>query len=178
MVDLNFSPEQRLIIALLCDLYKEPAKRELDPGFIMEAIYGGHDWAIDWQYGGVFPERSDKRSDVSYVVDVLDMWTFIERGFDTLDAAGKAKVQAGVAHIGQGPKFLGFDGNNETTSIGIANMLVDKMGRFAAFKGRDLNSHSPTEDRYRQMLDRWLPIRPGLHARELNADEIIHILSR
>jgi hypothetical protein len=45
------------------------------------------------------------------------------------------------------------------------------------FKGRELNAHARTVDRYLRMCRVFEPIRSGLHSRQLNADEIIKILS-
>jgi uncharacterized protein YfbU (UPF0304 family) len=76
------------------------------------------------------------------------------------------------------PKFIGFDGNNEGEYLGIARFLINKMGRFESFKGRDLNSHSPKVANYRHMIDLFEPMRAGLVGRELGVDEIITLLRR
>lgn len=174
---LNFTKEQRLMLLMICDLYKKPEKREFNPEIIASAIVGGHDWAIDWEYGAVFPEKPDSDADVSFVTDVLDMWRFIESGYSKLKAPDKSKIEAAVPHRGKDPKFPGFDGNNETSYMGIARMMIDGLGRWDSFKGRSLNSHMPTVSRYRKMLPKWPDIRNKLHDREMSADEIIELLS-
>lgn len=180
MTKLNFTPEQRLIIALLCDLHREPSKREFRPEgikLIMEAIYGGHDWAIDWEMGGIFPDRIDSDAQVSFVTDVLDMWEFIELAWSRMGADDRKKVTDAVPYLTK-PEFIGFDGNNETDYMSIARMIVEVMNRFSTFKGRSLNSHSPKVDRYRQMLTRWSDIRATLHKGDMSADQMIELLSR
>lgn len=181
MVKLNFSPEQRLIIALLCDLHRAPENREFQEGnikLISGAISGGHDWAIDWELGGIFPETTDSDDDVSFVTDVLDMWDFIELGWKKLNDEEKQQVHDAVPYLGDGPTFIGFDGNNETGYMLIARMMIEEMGRFSTFKGRSLNSHSPKVDRYQDMLKSWPDVRKTLHRGEMTVEQMITLLSR
>ncbi|MHC2489138.1 uncharacterized protein YfbU (UPF0304 family) [Sinorhizobium meliloti] len=180
MARLNFTAEQRLMIALLCDLHKKPDEREFRPEnikLIMEAICGGHDWAIDWEMGAMFPESVDRDEDVRFVTDVLDMWEFIELRWSRLGEEDKQRVRDGVPYLTD-PQFIGFDGNNEAEYLSIARMLVESMNRFSSFRGRSLNSHGPKVDRYRQMLTRWPDIRGTLHRGELTVEQMIELLSR
>jgi uncharacterized protein YfbU (UPF0304 family) len=168
------------MIALLCDLHRKPDEREFRPEnikLIMSAITGGHDWAIDWEMGGLFPETPDNYDDVKFVSDVLDMWEFIELGWSKLQDADKDRIRAAVPYFTE-PKFIGFDGNNETDYLAIARMLVEEMNRFSAFKGRSLNSHSPKIDRYRDMLTKWPGIRSTLHMGQMSVEQLIELLSR
>lgn len=169
-MELNFTKEQRLMLLMICDLYKKPENREFDADLIAKAIVGGHDWAIDWKYGAIFPEEPDSERDVSFVGDVLDMWKFIENGYSKLKAADQS-------NFGKNPKFVGFDGNNETNLMGIAQMMVDNLGRFDHFKGRSMNSHSHKAARYQRMLGKWPDIRARLHDRDMTEDEIIELIS-
>jgi len=78
--------------------------------------------------------------------------------------------------LGKDPKFYGFDGNNEGEYMSIARFLVEKMGRFESFKGRNFNSHVPLVDRYRVMIAAFEPIRVGLVGRKLGVGEMINLL--
>jgi uncharacterized protein YfbU (UPF0304 family) len=178
MAKLNFTSEQRFILAVLCDLYRKPDERQLDPAIIMDAIVGGHDWALEWKYGAYLPEEVDSEEAVNFVADVLDMWRFLEDGYTLLSEDEKKSVKDAVPYLGDGPKFIGFDGNNETNYHSIALTMVDTLGRFEKFKGRDLNSHMPKIARYAQMLEKWKVIRPNLSDRGIVVDEFINILSR
>ncbi|WP_285295234.1 YfbU family protein [Aureimonas altamirensis] len=175
MPKLNFTPEQRFILMMIADLYREPEDRELDPKFVTEALIGGHDWALDWN--GVLPEEIASEDDVRYVMDVLDTWRFIEEGWARLSPEEQQQVQAAVPHLTE-PKFTGFDGNNEGIHLSIARMFIDQMGNWAEFKGRSLNSHHPTRDRYEEMVATFRPMREHLHTGSLTADQLIEILSR
>ncbi len=178
MSKLNFTPEQRFMIAMLCDLYKAPDKREMNPSFILSAIVGGHDWALEWEYGGLLPEETDTDARVKFVTDVLEMWEFIELTWNRLSNDDKQKVHDAVPYLGDGPEFPGFDGNNEVDYMAIAQILIEQMNRFQSFKGRGLNSHAHTLDRYGQMLKKWPDIRAGLHVDLMTPDQLIELLSR
>lgn len=124
----------------------------------------------------MFHDHADDPRDVRFVVDVLDMWSFFEEGHQALSAKDKARVEKEADPFGKQVRFAGFDGNGESTLLGIARFLTDKMDRFTRFKGRDLNSHAPTVATYRRMLRIFAPMRASLAGRKINADEIIAIL--
>jgi len=113
---------------------------------------------------------------VREVVDVLDMWSFLESSYGKLSKADKARVAKEADPFGVHVEFRGFDGNNETAYTSIARFLVDKMDRFSEFKGRDLNSHMPTLATYGRMLEVFLPLRETLIGGYLNTAQIIAIL--
>lgn len=171
---------QRLMVWLLTEILKgqKGADKRDDIELIQEAIYGGHFWALDWELQGVMHGHTDERADVSLVVDTLDTWSFIERGYEELSKADKDRLEAEVPIFGKDPRFAGFDGNHETEYMSIARFLVEKMGRFERFKGRELNSHMPMVQRYKQMNATFEPIRAKLIGRELTVDELISLLKR
>ncbi|MGA2207535.1 MAG: YfbU family protein [Terracidiphilus sp.] len=174
---ITFGNGERLIIMMLCQLFKYlEVKGEIDPDFVEEVIYGGHYWALDWEYSGLFHRHEDAATVVSEVVDILDMWSFLERGFEALSKEDKDQVAAEAEPFGKHVVFAGFDGNHEGEHIGIARFLVHKLDRFTEFKGRDLNAHMRTLDAYRRMLSVFEPFRKNLTGRDLNAVEIIKIL--
>jgi uncharacterized protein len=171
----RFSDGEKLIALMLCDLFKHfEIDGGVDPDFVSEAIYGGHYWAFDWEYQGIFHEHEDRNSAVGLTVDVLDMWSFLESGYEALSDEAKASIEkeTGFSKV----RFIGFDGNNETEHLSIARFMIGKMDRFQSFAGRDLNSHCPVIHGYRQMLQVFEPIRTTLMGRELNTSEIIRIM--
>jgi uncharacterized protein YfbU (UPF0304 family) len=168
---------EKLIVMMLCQLFKHlKVKSEIDPAFVEEVIYGGHYWALSWEYSGVFHSHQDAETVVTEVVDILDMWSFLERGFGALSKNDKDRVAAAAEPFGKHVVFAGFDGNGEGEHIGVAGFLINKLDRFTEFKGRDLNAHMHTLDTYRRMLSVFEPIRPNLIGRDLNAEEIIQVL--
>jgi len=113
---------------------------------------------------------------VSEVADVLDMWSFMEEAYEKLSAGEKKLIETQAVPLGKSITFPGFDGNNENEHMGIAQFLVDKMGRFSRFKGRSFNSHYPVIDSYRRMLRVFEPMRVSLIGHGLNAKQLIELL--
>lgn len=143
---------------------------------IQQAIFRGHFWALPWELPGILHDHVDNPKAVRAVVDILDMWSFIERAHAIFDKKTKKRIEDEVGPRGKNPQFLGFDGNNESEYMGIAQFLVENLGRFESFKGRDFNSHLPTVSRYREMAYKFDSIRPSLVGRELSPDEVITLL--
>lgn len=172
-----FSDGERLLLLMMRDLYKQlKVEGEIDADFISEVIYGGHYWAPKWEMSGLFHDEEDDPSDVHFVGEVLDMWSFIERSYERLDEKEKARIETEAQPFGRDVQFPGFDGNNESSLLGIANFFIKKMDRFVEFKGRDLNSHFPTVDMYKRMLAVFAPMEKMLVGRGLNSDQIIQLM--
>lgn len=177
---------EKLIVWMLSEIMKGQISERKDKNdnkydlksvsLIQEAIFGGHFWALDWELSGVMHNHSDNPKAVRTVVDTLDMWSFIERAYAGFSAPEKQQIEAQVGFRGKNPRFLGFDGNNEAEHLGIARFLVEQLGRFESFKGRDFNSHMPTVERYQRMTKAFEPIRATLIGRELSPDEVVKLL--
>ena len=175
--EVEISDGEKLILLMLCDICKhQKIPSELDPEFVTNAIVNGHYWGMEWEYSGLFDRHIDSPAVVSEVVDVLDMWSFIESGYAKLSDDDKASVESDATPFGHHVRFSGFDGNNETEHLSVALFLIRDLKRFQIFKRRDLNSHCPIIDRYRRMLNIFEPMRPTLIGRELSATEIVGLL--
>lgn len=175
---VRFSDGEKLLFMMMRDLYKhfKLQRTEIDPDFIAEVISGGHYWAPRWEMPGLYHDHTDRATDVRFVVDVLDMWRFMEGGYAKLTKKDKERIEAEVGPLGKSVRFVGFDGNNESALMSIAHFFVEKMGRFTGFKGRDMNSHAPMSAAYRAMLSAFEPMRAGLVGADLSASQIIKIL--
>lgn len=173
-----FSDGEKLIAMMLRDLLRHhKVKSEIDTEFIQDVIVGGHYWAPRWEMHGLFHDHVDKPDNVRFVVDVLDMWSFIQRAHARLPAKERSRVESEADPFGKDVKFPGFDGNNESELISIARFFVEKMGRFTEFKGASFNSHMPTVARYRRMLAVFGPLRKTLVGVDLGTDQLISILN-
>ncbi len=86
----------------------------------------------------------------TFVVDVLSMHRALHFSYQALeDKAGIDETSI---------KFDGFDGNNESHYMSYCRYFCIRLGRFAelADHGHDgYNSHMPTLDIYRRMLEAW-----------------------
>lgn len=175
---MKLSDGEKLTILMLCDIYKAlKITGEFDPEFISNTILKDKLWGFNWELQGIPFEQSDDPREVGETVDFLDMWKFIEAGFNKLTAAEKKQLEKDAEPFGTHVKFPGFDGNHEP-HYGIASYMINDMEhRFQYFKGRDLNSHSSSVPSYKRMYEVFEPMRAGLHTRELNLVELTAILN-
>ena len=173
----TISDGEKLILMMLRDLHEhQGVSGDTDAEFIQNALLGGHYWAFRWKMHGLIHDHVDSRRDVHEVANVLEMWHFIESGFARLSRKEKERVISKAGIRGKNVVFLGFDGNTESNLISIAKFLVNDLDRFEGFKGRKLNSHSPSIGTYRRMLGVFQPMLPTLIGGELAASEIISLL--
>jgi uncharacterized protein len=176
---MNLSDSEKLILMMLSDIHKHlKIKNGTDAEFVQSAILSGNTWGLYWKFPGIFEGQGETPANVHEVLEILEMWEAIELSYDKLSADDKARMKAEENPFVSHPRFSGFDGNNETEYMGIAHFLVDELGRFTHFKGRDLNSHMPLSlDGYRRMLTvyRQSPFSP-LHPDELTSTQITEIL--
>jgi uncharacterized protein YfbU (UPF0304 family) len=174
---IHLTDGDKLNFMMLRDIMKHLKIKdaETDADFVAETIFGGHYWAPTWQMQGLFHNHTDRPADVTLVVNTLDMWDFIEGSIERLTPKETERLKD--ANNGYLPKFAGFDGNNESSLMGIASFFVEEMGRFSRFKKRDFNSHAPTAARYSRMTKAFEPIRAtrGLGL-GLSVDQIIELL--
>ena len=182
---ITFRPADKLVIAMLADIYKRlKINGEIDAGLVMSALYNGHYWALNWQATGMpthlFHNHEEKKEDVTFVVDVLDMWDFIETAFQKLPKKDKDRIVEVDGVFGKHVKFFGFDAHSKSGESGllhIAQFMVEKLGSFkSTFGGRDLDSHMPMTDKYRRMYRVFEPIRRTLIGTTLSADQLIRVL--
>jgi len=175
---MKLSDGEKLILIMLSEMYEKQNidGDNTDPKFIQEAIFSGNTWGIPWKYCGIPFEDNKTPDEVTEVVDILDMWYFIEESYATLSDEDKGVVEKEAKPFGKDPKFKGFDGNNEP-QIGIARFLIEQLNRFTNFKNRDLNSHMPSIDTYRRMFSVFEPMRQTLTGNLLTADQLIEILN-
>jgi uncharacterized protein YfbU (UPF0304 family) len=170
--------QEKLIVWLLTEVLKNqkvPDDQEA-VHLIQEAIYGGHFWALPWTLSGVLHDHVDSRDAPALVLDVLDMWSFIEEACAKFSPADRGRIVSEVGEWAKDPKFHGFDGNNESEYLSIARFLVEKMDRFQVFKGRDFKAHHPTIARYSQMVALFEGMRVHLIGVGLTVDQVITLL--
>jgi uncharacterized protein YfbU (UPF0304 family) len=172
----TLSDGDKLMLLAMKDLAEHLKLKNSALDFAAEVIYGGHDWALGWQLPGVFHGHQDNPKNVRFVVDVLTMWDHMERGYEALSEKDKAFIAKKAAPLGESVCFRGFDGNGESEHRGIALFLVEKMERFARFKGRKLNAHIATLDAHERMLSLFENMQQSLIGGELSADQIADLL--
>jgi len=177
----HLSDGEKLIAMMLGDVIKaQGLEVDTNVDLVQKVILGGHYWALGWEMPGIFHGHSDRQSRVRFVVDVLDMWSFIEEAYEKLGKDERERLAKEADPFGSHVQFPGFDGNNEGEYLSIAGFLVEDLRRFGRFRDRrtDLNSHHPVLQTYGQMLRVFEPIRKILIGRSLSVDELVAILRR
>lgn len=174
---MKLSDGEKLIILMLSELYEKlGVEGEIEPDFIKSAIFGNQLWGLKWKYSGIPFEESEDPEVVKKVVDILDMWHFIEYAYYNLTESEKQQLKIDAEPFGEEPKFSGFDGNNEAEYMGTAIFLVNDLERFQEFKGRDFNSHMQSVELYNRMLEVFEPIRVTLRNKPMSLENLTSIL--
>lgn len=148
---MRLTDGERLITVTLADIMESlKLDREVDPALIKTLACGGDDWAIKRKYSGIFGNEAPASEVVTETTNILWMWGIVEHAIAQLSGAEATEAQGW--HWG---KFGGFDGNNDP-HFGTAITLINVLGEFEEFKGRNLNSHSQaTLPRYRTMYAKF-----------------------
>lgn len=175
---MKLSNPEKLILLMLSEIYDKLELNDIDTRLLRSAIHSENTWALDWEMPGVVGSDSEPTPAlVKDVANYLDMWSFLEEAYSSYDTVIKERIAQEAAPFGRHVRFPGFDGNNESDALSIARILVEDMGRFSRFKGRDMNSHAPLLPAYAQMLKVFEPIRPSISGtRSLSPDQAITIL--
>lgn len=174
---MKISDGEKIIILMLAELHEKiGVNGEMEPEFLRSAIFNDKLWAIKWKYSGIPFSESEDPAIVKEVLDILDMWSFIERSYSEFSSTQKSELATLAAPFGKDPKFRGFDGNNETEYMSTAMFLVNELDRFTEFKGRSFNCHHPSIDMHRRMLETFEPIRDNLDFSELTLDDVVTLL--
>lgn len=181
MDSMNLSDGEKLILLMLCEIQERlEIKGEIDPSFVKDALFGGHYWALKDVYWGLLNLEERQPAMVEEVFDILNMWLFLERSYEQLSEQDKDRIKTEAKGlVGRDVKFQGFDGNNESEYMATAEFIVEKMERFTHFKGRYFNSHSPSLQLHRPMVQAFQEIRslPQIDLSNLNVEQIITIVN-
>jgi uncharacterized protein YfbU (UPF0304 family) len=136
-----------------------------------KALEDGYALQYEVMFEHIYDEMSEE--ECREVLDILDMYRAITFSFQRLEEAGESLEGLTRNDIG----FQGFDGNNETKQMSYTQYFVHDLGRFQELtdgnKYKDFNSHFPTMDLYRRMLDEW---RKKGKSFELSGKDMLNLL--
>lgn len=174
---MKLTDGEKLIILMLTEMYEKlQIKGETEPDFLRSVIFNDHLWGIRWKYSGIPFEPAEDPPVVREVVDILDMWSFIEYAYEKLNDEERKQLALAAAPFGENPRFYGFDGNNESEHMSVAMFLVNQLERFQEFKGRSFNCHHPSLDAHRRMLAVFEPLRSSLAGSSLSVGQLERLL--
>ena len=176
--EVTVSDGEKILLLMLEGIYKHlQIDGNIDPEFIVNAMMEGRYWAIQERHDYLLHNRVQDKQVVREVVDVLDMWAFIEEDYEKLSKNEKELVAAEGGPFGEHVTFRGFDQKWEGEYWSTVRFLTDHMGRFARFKGRDFYTIGKHMQGYRRMVDIFEPIRPTLvPPKRLSALQTIDLL--
>jgi len=116
-----------------------------------KAVQEGYKLHYEWIFEHLYEEMSE--DECREVLDILEMHRALAWSY--MDITGSTDVEPKY-------RFIGFDGNNESSQLSYASYFIIDLDRFQELLyGKeywDLNSHMPTLDKYRRMLDIWRSI--------------------
>lgn len=172
------SNSEKLILIMLSELHKKlEVKGDINPDFVQSAIYSGNLWGLEWEYSGLFENRTETPAVVREVCDFLEMWGCLELSCSKLSNTEEAEIAKDAEPFGTDVKFPGFDGNHEGEHMSVARFLTENLGRFSSFKDRaDLNAHTHTLDTHRRMYEVFEKLRPSLSTGIMNTAQITELL--
>lgn len=174
---MKLSDGEKIIILMLTELYQKfQVEGEMEPEFLRSAIFNDMLWGIKWKYSGIPFSDSEDPEVVKEVLDILEMWSSIERSYESLDLKDRDRLKEQLGVLGEKPRFKGFDGNNESDYLGTALFLVNELDRFVEFKGRGFNCHYPSIDMHRRMLAMFDPLRTKFALTSLSAQDLLTVL--
>ncbi|MCX7208072.1 MAG: YfbU family protein [Proteobacteria bacterium] len=144
MHDINLSKVERLILANQYEILGELRQEEYYSRLAV-SLREGHKWL----YMKIFDSVSDDLSDADreHVFAILGIYG------DMRDSYKELQDKSGIDE--HELNFLGFDGNNEVELCSFTDALFEN-GHFTNTIGRlRKNSHSPTTQIYRRMIQCW-----------------------
>jgi len=144
---MELSKQERLILSyqykILENLYPDEAGTYAQHRKIVE---DGYTLNYDEISTHIYDELSDE--ECREVLDILDMHHALQASYQALENKEGITI-----------RFAGFDGNNETKQMAYTRFYLDELHRFAELteiaQSPDFNSHRPTLQLYRLMLDQW-----------------------
>ena len=106
---MKITDGEKLILLMLSEIYEKMGiDGEIEPEFIKSAVFSDNLWSVPWKYSGIPFEDQETPEIVKKVVNILDMWSFIESSYISLSEAEKKKLEQDADPFGKDPKFNGF----------------------------------------------------------------------
>lgn len=156
---MSYSQAEKLQLLMMCDIYRTlNIKNSFNPDVIEEAINTNNYWAISWD-NEALSDDNELPNNVRFVIDTIEMYLQLEYTYSNMSEEDQLEVRSLIPHFSPDTSltFPGFDGNNETKYNQISRLL----NMLNCFKDINItkNSHHPSIDIYRRMLELFLPAR-------------------
>ena len=173
---MEMTKAERLIVLMLCDLYKSHGEDKMfNPKLIEYAVAQGQLWALSWEYGGLLNADSPTKAQVDLVADVMTMWQVIEAFMSRFTPDQQNEV---VVATGRRLEHIKFEGFYEEPYRSIFGFMLEELGRWPQFAGRDYSKMLPVLEADLRMLVKYKEMRDanklGL---ELTPEQVIEIVN-
>lgn len=156
-------------LLILEKLYPEEAKYYEEHRIAFENGYTSH---YEDYFEGLYDEMSD--DECREVLDVLDMYSALHFSF--------RQIKNSTSISKEDIKFIGFDGNHETSKMSYTRYFLHDLDRYKELHGSDgkygYNSHGfKTMSNYRKMLLRYSKYN-DIKKNQLDENAILDILGK
>ena len=173
---MEMTKAERLIVLMLCDLYKSPGEDKMfNPKLIEYAVAQGQLWALSWEYGDLLNADSTTRKQVDLTADIMTMWQVIEAFMSRFTSDQRNEVVVATGRRLDRIKFKGF---YEEPYRSISSFMLEELGRWPQFAGRDYSKMFPVLEADLRMLVKYKQMRDanplGL---ELTPEQVIEIVN-
>ena len=144
MASIKLTDTERLILANQYEILSELREDDTYARWA-ETLRDGHEWLYSQYFDHISPNLPESKAE--HVLAILGIYSDLRDSYNQLnDKSGIEPHQI---------EFPGFDGNNESELLSFARALR-KHDRFTETLGEhNKNSHMPTTDTYRRMIERW-----------------------
>lgn len=156
-MELNKFERLQLInqFKILEKLYPEEEKYYSEHRQALEEGYSLH---YKWIFDGLWEELSEGQC--KEVLDILEMYSAITISYGQLKNKEEFQEDPWL-------KFRGFDGNNESHLMSYCHYFIIDLKRYEELtygaEFPDFNSHLPSLDKYRRMLEVWSNLQQKYH---------------
>ncbi|POD65744.1 hypothetical protein BKM07_20955 [Pseudomonas syringae group genomosp. 3] len=167
------------------DLFAHVGSSTVQTDLILNGFKTGNEWIVDLELDGLLnKEPTTSITDARFVLATLEMWDLFEHALEGFDeeqiAVVLAETEGEIALRETGKtapprelRFSGFDAENETDFIKIADFIINTMQKFPRFKGRDLRcGRQGSNEHYLKKLDYHKNLVPLLIDRNPSAEEV------
>lgn len=170
--------KERINTILLCDIATHfGIKTDIEPEIVKYAITSGNQWILNAKYSLLDAIEETTKEDRDFITEILNMYRGLSSAIRKLpnpqqsDLIEKYSLRVDSGHI----QIPGFDGNNEGDYFSIVDAYL-KIDKFTEQKSPINDTHSETEDYYREMLKKYKELAPVNRSWNLTVEELSSVL--
>ena len=173
---MEMTKAERLIVLMLCDLYKSPEEDKIfNPKLIEYAVAQGQLWALSWKYGDLLSADPPTKEQVDLVADVMTMWQVIEAFMPRFTPEERDEIVTATDRSLDRIKFQGF---YEAPYRSIFSFMLEELELWPEFAGREYSKMLPVLEADLRMLAKYKEIRDAdRFDLKLTPAQIIEILN-